>query len=253
MLRAAPAMQAVMRLDPGTSREHQEDHAGVFPELDLAIVADGMGGHSSGDRAAILTVTVVAQSVHPWGAVPWPPDRSPAEHPLVMAIHLANLSIVEDSTVHQGRKGQGSTVVAVQRAGDGVVIAHVGDSRVHRFRGGVLEQMTEDHSLLNEYIRLKGLTPEEIEAFPHKRVITRALGMMATVEVDVRFERLAPGDLFLLCSDGLELALDRDMITAIMARGESVEATADRMLAEALRRGAPDNLSIALACWPGVG
>ena len=97
----------------------------------------------------------------------------------------------------------GTTIVAVHFADDdGVYVAHVGDSRVYRFRDGKLEQLTEDHSLLNDYIKMKRLTPEEIANFPHKNVIVRALGMKDTVKVDTRFEPEA-GDVYLLCSDGL--------------------------------------------------
>src|SRR5580658_3238438 len=132
-------------------------------------------------------------------------DRSKGyeENRLVTGIKLANLRIYESAQHDPRQRGMGTTVVALFAVEDGVYIAHVGDSRVYRMREGKLEQLTEDHSLLNDYIKMKRLTPEEIANFPHKNVIVRALGMKDTVKVDTRFEQPKANDVYMLCSDGL--------------------------------------------------
>src|SRR6266850_6130402 len=111
----------------------------------------------------------------------------------------------------------GTTIVAIFAVVDGVYVAHVGDSRVYRVRDGKLEQLTEDHSLLNDYIKMKRLTPQEIANFPHKNVIVRALGMKDTVKVDTRFEVPALNDIYLLCSDGLCGPVKDEQIAEVLA------------------------------------
>src|SRR5258708_35550838 len=112
----------------------------------------------------------------------------------------------------------GTTVVALVAVEDGVYVAHVGDSRIYRMRDGTLEQLTEDHSLLNDYIKMKRLTAEEIANFPHKNVIVRALGMKDTVKVDTRLEQPREGDIYLLCSDGLSGPVSDPDMTDILGK-----------------------------------
>jgi protein phosphatase len=132
---------------------------------------------------------------------------------------------------------------------DGVYLAHVGDSRVYRMRESKLEQLTEDHSLLNDYIKMKRLTPEEIANFPHKNVIVRALGMKDTVKVDTRLEQPRAGDLYLLCSDGLSGPLsDLDMLDILVGTTD-LKTAASRLIARANENGGPDNITVVLARW----
>ena len=138
------------------------------------------------------------------------------ENRLVTAIKYANLCIYEAALANAKKKGMGTTIVAVNFTKDGVYIAHVGDSRIYRFRNGELKQMTEDHSLLNDYIKMGVLSEEEIKNFPHKNVIVRALGMKDNVQVDISFEVPQDKDIYLLCSDGLSGEVPDDQMQDLL-------------------------------------
>jgi protein phosphatase len=132
---------------------------------------------------------------------------------------------------------------------DGVYIAHVGDSRIYRVRDGKIEQLTEDHSLLNDYIKMKRLTAEEIANFPHKNVIVRALGMKDTVKVDTRFEQPRAGDMYLLCSDGLSGPVVDEEILQICGNNGDLKSAAAKLIERANTNGGPDNITVVLARW----
>jgi protein phosphatase len=146
----------------------------------------------------------------------------------------------------------GTTIVALFAVEDGVYIAHVGDSRIYRMRDGKLEQLTEDHSLLNDYIKMKRLTPEEIANFPHKNVIVRALGMKDTVKVDTRLEQPRGSDVYLLCSDGLSGPVSDPDLLDVLLGASDLKAAASRLVTRANENGGPDNITVVLARWvPG--
>lgn len=253
----SPAMETAVRLSAGTVREHQEDDAGAFPELGLALVADGMGGGSTGDEASRIVVEDVPGCLRPWQGVPWRSGAAWGEHPLVTAIKLANFHVFDVGERIPMRRGMGSTVAALLEVDDGVLVAHVGDSRVYRLRAGRLEPLTRDHSLLNDYLDFvadgsaQPLTPEQVAELP-RNVITRAIGAAVDVKVDVRHERREAGDLFLLCSDGLTEALDEPTIARLLNAGGELGAMADRLIRESLARGAPDNIAVVLVRWAVV-
>src|SRR5688572_27335991 len=194
----------------GMKRNHNEDNYLLLPDERLFVVADGMGGHSSGEIASKIAVEELAEffkiTARDQDAT-WPykmdKSRNYDENRLATGIKLANLRIFEKASTEQKFKGMGTTIVSLHFNNNAAIVGHVGDSRVYFFRNGVLKQVTEDHSLLNDYLKAKKLTPEEIEAFPHTDVIVRALGMKDTVQVDVSRVESQPGDIFLLCSDGL--------------------------------------------------
>src|ERR1700710_1253790 len=134
----------------------------------------------------------------------------------------------------------GTTIVVLFAVEDGVYVAHVGDSRSYRFRDGKIEQLTEDHSLLNDYIKMKRLTAEEIANFPHKNVIVRALGMKDTVKVDTRFEVPQPNDVYLLCSDGLCGPVKDEQIAEILAEhGGDIKIATSKLIEAANENGGP--------------
>jgi len=128
-------------------------------------------------------------------------------------------------------------------------VAHVGDSRVYRVRGTNVEQLTEDHSLLNDYKKMKRLTEEEIANFPHKNVIVRALGMKDSVKVDTRFEQPMAGDVLLLCSDGLSGPVDDQSILDLVRSTPDLAVMSQRLIAAANERGGPDNITCVVARW----
>jgi protein phosphatase len=138
----------------------------------------------------------------------------------------------------------GTTVVSTLFVDRALVIGHVGDSRLYRRRDGVLKQLTEDHSLLNDYIKMKNLSPDEIASFPHKNVIVRALGMKDTVQVDVLVDAPALGDVYLLCSDGLSGMLKDDDISSMVESEEDLDALSEKLIAAANKNGGLDNITV---------
>jgi PPM family protein phosphatase len=141
----------------------------------------------------------------------------------------------------------GTTIATTHFANGGAYIGHVGDSRVYVLRNNVLKQITEDHSLLNDYIKANKLTPEEIEAFPHKNVIVRALGMKDKVAVDLVRVEPRPGDVFLLCSDGLSGMISDAQMQEIMVRNHDLEQACEELIEQANAAGGTDNVTCILA------
>jgi protein phosphatase len=240
----------------GMKRTHNEDNFSILEESGLYIVADGMGGHASGEVAAKMAVDSLkeffaATANDPERTWPYKMDRSKGyeENRLITGIKLANLRIYESAQRDPRQRGMGTTIVTMFAVEDGVYIAHVGDSRIYRLREGKIEQLTEDHSLLNDYIKMKRLTPEEIANFPHKNVIVRALGMKDTVKVDTRFEQPRAGDVYLLCSDGLSGPVTDDELLQISTQSEDLKSSATKMIERANANGGPDNITVILARW----
>src|SRR5215470_5456896 len=238
----------------GMKRTHNEDSFSILEESGLYIVADGMGGHASGEVASKMAVESLkeffaATAADPERTWPYKMDRSKGyeENRLITGIKLAKLRIYESAQRDARQRGMGTTIVTMFAVEDGVYVAHVGDSRVYRIRDGKIEQLTEDHSLLNDYIKMKRLTAEEIANFPHKNVIVRALGMKDTVKVDTRFEQPRAGDTYLLCSDGLSGPVtDPDLLT-IVSGEKDLKTAASRLIQRANEHGGPDNISVVLA------
>jgi protein phosphatase len=240
----------------GMKRNHNEDNFSIIEESGLYIVADGMGGHASGEVASKMAVDAmqeffVATADDPERTWPYKMDRSKGyeENRLITGIKLANLRIYESSQRDTRQRGMGTTIVTIFAVEDGVYIAHVGDSRVYRTRDGKIEQLTEDHSLLNDYIKMKRLTPEEIANFPHKNVIVRALGMKDTVKVDTRFEQPRANDVYLLCSDGLSGPVSDAEMLAILHEAPDLKSAASSLIERANANGGPDNITVVLARW----
>jgi protein phosphatase len=141
----------------------------------------------------------------------------------------------------------GTTCVAVYFLDDSLIIGHVGDSRCYRARNTELSQLTEDHSLINDYIRMKRVTPEEAENWPHKNVIVRALGMKESVQVDILTEKPHVGDTYLLCSDGLTGMVKDDQMLHILMVERDLDRAVDRLITAANEEGGVDNISVVLA------
>ncbi|HZS36529.1 MAG TPA: Stp1/IreP family PP2C-type Ser/Thr phosphatase [Polyangia bacterium] len=238
----------------GMKRQHNEDSF-FLPEADrLAIVADGMGGHASGEVASKMAVETVAEhfrATQDDGEITWPykldhSDRFDANR-LINGIKLANLKIYDRAQREEGCHGMGTTVVASLFLDDKVLIGHVGDSRVYRFRDGKLAQLTEDHSLLNDYIKMKRLSSDDAGKFPHKNVIVRALGMKESVQVDLITDPLKIGDVYLMCSDGLSGMIDDPGLAELLADEQDLDTCCERMIHAANRNGGVDNITCLLA------
>ena len=249
-------IEVVGETNVGMKRNHNEDNFSVLEDSGLYIVADGMGGHASGEVASKMAVDslqefFVATSSDPERTWPYKMDRSKGyeENRLITGIKLANLRIYESAQRDARQRGMGTTIVTVFAVESGVYIAHVGDSRVYRVRDKKLEQLTEDHSLLNDYIKMKRLTPEEIANFPHKNVIVRALGMKDTVKVDSRYEQPQENDVIMLCSDGLSGPVTDAETLEIISSTSDLKAAASKLIERANANGGPDNVTVVLVRW----
>jgi serine/threonine protein phosphatase PrpC len=244
----------------GMKRTHNEDNFDLLEDEKLYLVADGMGGHASGEVASKIAIETLrdfflSTAQDPEATWPYKMDKSRGyeENRLITGIKLANLRIHENQQREPKLRGMGTTVAAILIIEEGVLVAHVGDSRVYRLRQGQLEQLTEDHSLLNDYIKMKRLSEEEIANFPHKNVIVRALGMKDTVKVDTRLDAPQVGDVYLLCSDGLSGPVTDPEIAEIAQSTPDLKLAASRLIERANANGGPDNVTVVCAKWMGRG
>ncbi|MCS7006181.1 MAG: Stp1/IreP family PP2C-type Ser/Thr phosphatase [Thermoleophilia bacterium] len=229
--------RAVGITDTGRRRLRNED--AFVCEPPLFAVADGMGGARAGEIAARLAAATLEEGL----------AEIRDSETLAARIAEANRRIWERSLTDPVTAGMGTTMTAalVDEATATVTIAHVGDSRAYLLRDGGLEQLTVDHSLVAELVESGLLTPEEAERHPQRSTITRALGTEPTVEVDVRTIEARPGDLFLLCSDGLPIMVDDAEVLAILDRAEREPAVAaEALVAAANARGGEDNVTVVL-------
>jgi serine/threonine protein phosphatase PrpC len=238
----------------GMKRPHNEDNLLMLPEENLFVVADGMGGHSSGEIASQIAVEAIQnffKATHQDEEITWPykmdKNRPYDENRFMMAVKLANLRIHEAAQREARYRGMGTTLSGVHFVEGHALIANVGDSRVYLVRNRQLTQITEDHSLLNDYIKAKKLTPEEIENFPHKNVIVRALGMKDSVLVDLSRHVTKPGDLFFACSDGLSGMLTDPQMLDIVNNAASLEEASASLIDSANKSGGVDNITVILA------
>ncbi len=238
--------------DVGMKRNHNEDNFELVPEHDLFIVADGMGGHASGEVASQIAVETIARFFRDSSSdqdITWPfreeKSRTYVENLFVNAVRYANLRVFEKASEDPKYKGMGTTFVGVAFSDGKHHVAHVGDSRCYRLREGKLEQITEDHSLLNDYKKMAKLSPEEEKNFPHKNIIVRALGMKETVLVDIGTAPCKAGDIYVCCSDGLNGEVEDDEIHEIMtANLGDLDAMCRALIARANQNGGKDNCTV---------
>ncbi len=243
---------AIGATDVGRRRTHNEDAFLVLQEEHLFCVADGMGGHASGEVASRIAVEEMAEFFRLTGRdeeATWPfredRARSYDENRLLTAMRVANLRIHERARSDERLAGMGTTLVSAHfTRGGRTLVGNVGDSRAYLFRQGALRQLTEDHSLLADYIRQTHPSREEIEAFPHKNVIVRALGMRPNVEVDVVGEDALEGDVLLLCCDGLSGMISDARMADILRGSKGDLRRANQALVDAANEaGGGDNIT----------
>ena len=239
-------IQAVGRTDSGRQRDHNEDTVLTDPEAGLFAVADGMGGHEAGEVASALALSTLYEALAPRGRLP-ARHVKPALEALAEGVRVANRRVFEAGQHLPVESRMGTTLAAALIEDEQVVLASVGDSRIYRVRDGRLTQLSHDHSLVGELVARGEITPEEARCSPHKHVITRALGMQPAVEVDAWSEALQPGDLFLLCTDGLtDEITDPEILEALLARGSNLETACQTLTNLANRRGGRDNITTLL-------
>jgi protein phosphatase len=238
----------------GRVRKNNEDAFIANPALGIFAVADGMGGHASGEVASRMAVDSLQESIARAGQAkeaPLSEDRtavlsSPA-NVLVNGIRLANQRIHKSSLEKREYKGMGTTLVAVYFSDSSSIVAHVGDSRIYQIRGQAIEQLTEDHSLVWEQYKQGLIAKEALSSSPFKNVVTRALGLQPTVDVEVKELGTQPRDCLILCSDGLsDMVPDEEMLKAVNEASGDLTGGCRELIRLANQRGGKDNITVLL-------
>jgi len=257
------ALEVVRLTDVGQRRDHNEDSVASDIEMGLLVLADGMGGYKAGEVASeIAVLTIVADlkeallDLEP-GQVDAVTGMQ-AESQLVLdAVANANESIFTVSQTQPQCAGMGTTLVVAMFTNNKLLAGHIGDSRMYRFRGEMLTQITEDHSLLQEQLKSGLITPEQAKVSNNKNLVTRALGIDPVVELELHEHDVETGDIYLLCSDGLTDLVEDDEISAVLgtlhANSNSngsvatLESVATQLIKMANDNGGKDNISVILA------
>ncbi len=252
------ALEVAQLSHPGMVRPHNEDAIFVDGEAGLAVLADGMGGYSAGEVASGIAVGVISGGLLPelrsgreLSKVDVASGLTHAAQLLQQQIAAANKGIYEAAQARPECAGMGTTLVAAVFCGSRVSIGHVGDSRCYRMRGEKFEQLTHDHSLLQEQIDSGVLTPEQAKYSLNKNLVTRALGIEAIVPADIVEYRVEANDIYLLCSDGLTDMVEPEGVQAIVDEKRlDLPLAAAELIEVANQNGGRDNISVVLVRVP---
>jgi protein phosphatase len=234
--------------DVGLKRGHNEDNYLINEELNLFVVADGMGGHAGGEYASAIAVNTVEEIITNMQSLDAEEQADPVDlmrQKLTHAIRLAGRRIYEKAKEQPEYHGMGTTVVVLLIDRGNAYVAHVGDSRLYAMRDGAIEQVTEDHSLIAEKVRHGLITEEEAKSHRMRNVITRSLGYQEDVEVDLQVRAVRRGDTFLLCSDGLSGHVEREELGDYLSK-YGPQSAARRLVHVACERGGDDNITVAI-------
>jgi len=230
------------KTDIGLRRSNNEDAFIISPELGFCLAADGMGGAAAGELASKIfadtVLEIFADST----------DQSEKEilYRVKKAFSFANEKILDDATQNPNHEGMGCTAELLAFFGDGFALGHVGDSRTYRFRNGQLRQLTQDHTLVQEQIEEGLISSENIRNHPLRNIILRALGQERELALDLLRGKILPGDLFLLCSDGLTDMVQDDQIQEILSSDIDIHRKADKLVESAKAAGGKDNITVVL-------
>ncbi|MBQ7886042.1 MAG: Stp1/IreP family PP2C-type Ser/Thr phosphatase [Clostridia bacterium] len=231
-------MTAALRTDVGRVRKQNEDAAWLNEKRGIYVVADGMGGHLAGEVASAMAIDAIKHMAEKHDIASIAVLRE-----AVVAAHEAICARARENT---NCSGMGTTLSAMWRGGHYMYIAHVGDSRIYRFRRGALEQITQDHSLVEELVRAGIISREEARNHPRRNIITRALGTQGENAPDLLAADMEKGDLWLLCTDGLSSMISDEEIARVLGGKESLEKMADTLMKMALAAGGRDNVTLIL-------
>lgn len=245
-------LQFAAKTDTGLVRAHNEDAIEVSADYRAAVLADGMGGYNAGEIASGIATTVFRAALEQQLQQLQDKGRAASAKSLqrlmVEAVAAANEQILEVARIQPQYSGMGTTLVAALFHHDRIIVAHVGDSRAYRFRGGRLEQITRDHSQLQEQIDAGLVSPEWARFAPNKNLITRALGVAAQIDVEINDYQTEGGDVYLLCSDGLSDMLAGEQMSAMLADNDTdLELLCSSLVQAANDNGGRDNISVILA------
>ncbi len=234
--------------DPGRTRENNEDSVTFDAVTRLGVLADGMGGYNAGEVASGMATTYIRAELGRWlteaGHVA---SQREFRRALEICVDNANRAIFNAANSNAQYSGMGTTLVVGVFLDDRVLLGHIGDSRAYRLRGGQFEQITKDHSLLQEQLDADLITPEQAATALHKNLVTRALGVEDSVMLDVNEYPVQPGDLYLMCSDGLSDMIDDEAIAQVLDSDTSLPQKAIQLIERANMAGGRDNISVLLA------
>jgi protein phosphatase len=247
-------IRCVQLTDTGRVREHNEDAIGTNPDTGLLVLADGMGGYNAGEVASGIAVKTVLQLVSEACSRETRNAADPETRMMRQTIVLRDAVARANKLIHQTAKsqpqceGMGTTIAACLFFDNRVSIAHVGDSRIYRLRRNRFEQLTMDHSLLQELVDKGYYSQEEAQRSTNRNYVTRALGVDAVVQVEVQEDEVHPGDVYLLCSDGLpDMVEDEDIHLTISTFNANLDTVGQQLIQLSNDHGGKDNVSVILA------
>jgi protein phosphatase len=242
--------------DNGKTRDHNEDFVylsdGIGDIDALMIVADGLGGHSSGEVASKLAVETVKEKIVADMGKTDLADKDAIDRMIADAIKQANSNIFTEARADSGKDGMGTTIVVALFIKNHAYIGNVGDSRFYKINGGILNQVTVDHSFVDEKMRNGEMTKQEAMVHPLKNVLTRAVGTNPNVEVDLFHLKIYAGDIFMACTDGLTNMVDDERIEKIITSSAAPEQACNALIAEANKNGGIDNITAAIITYPAA-
>ncbi len=234
--------------DPGLARDNNEDAVAFDAQTGLCILADGMGGYNAGEVASSMASGFIKSELSRWLIqAGLHANSKEVKRAMEICVQNANHSIFNAANSNPQYTGMGTTLVVGVFLGNRLIIGHIGDSRCYRLRAGVFQQMTKDHSLLQDQIDAGLITPEQALTSVNKNLVTRALGVEDSVLLDVTEHRVELGDVYLMCSDGLSDMVRDQPIADIIRSTASLEQKATLLIAAANAAGGRDNISIVLA------
>lgn len=234
--------------DPGLTRENNEDAVAFDPATRLCILADGMGGYNAGEIASGMAAAFIKSEMGRWlSQAGRHANAKEVRRALEICVENANYSIFNAANSNPQYTGMGTTLVVGVFQDGRLMLGHIGDSRCYRLRGQELQQITKDHSLLQEQIDAGLITPEQALTSLNKNLVTRALGVEDTVLVEVNEHRVEAGDLYLMCSDGLSDMVADPGIAAVLTGAGTLEQKARQLIVAANEAGGRDNISVLLA------
>lgn len=237
-----------MRTDPGLARDNNEDSVTYDESVCLGILADGMGGYNAGEIASGMATTFIKSELGRWLAQAGRhANAREVRRAMEICVDNANRSIFNAANSNPQYSGMGTTLVLGVFQDGRLVLGHIGDSRCYRLREGTLAQITKDHSLLQEQMDAGLITPEQAATSTNKNLVTRALGVEDAVLLEVNEHKVEPGDLYLMCSDGLSDMLDDGGIAKILVAEAALEQKVAQLIDAANANGGRDNISVLLA------
>ena len=234
--------------DQGLVRKNNEDAFAFDAQTGLCLLADGMGGYNAGEVASCMAIAFLHRELASWLSRTGSRASTQAlRHTMDACANDINYAIYRAARANPDYAGMGTTLVVGVFLGSQLVLGHVGDSRCYRLRGQRLAQITKDHSMLQEQMDAGLITPEQASTSPHRNLITRALGVEREVAIEINSHKVKPGDVYLMCSDGLSDMVNHSAIAAVLNAAGPLEAKATALITLANQGGGRDNISVLLA------